>query len=104
MEKKSLSRYIPKKMRKIISIVLLTKKAIKPSEIEIKHNPSSRSAKLRVIKKIKNPNIKIIGKISIWKNISFWRKCMFRNIFESILLIVGTSVTNFYKINQKISK
>ena len=29
------------------------------SEIEIKRNPNSRSAKLRVIKKIKNPNIKI---------------------------------------------
>ena len=41
------------------SIYLLTNKAVKPSEIEIKQNPNSRSAKLRVVKKIKNPDIKI---------------------------------------------
>ena len=59
-KKKSLSRYIPKKNEKDnISIHLLTNKVVKPSEIEIKQNPNSRSAKLRVIKKIKNPNIKI---------------------------------------------
>lgn len=59
-KKKALSRYIPKKNDKDnISINLLTSKAVKPSEIEIKQNPNSRSAKLRVIKKIKNPNIKI---------------------------------------------
>ena len=57
-KKKSLSRYIPvKKERENISIDILTKKACKPSEIEIKRNPNSRSAKLRVIKKVKNPNI-----------------------------------------------
>ena len=38
---------------------MLTNKAVKPSEIEIKQNPNSRSAKLRVVKKIKNPDIKI---------------------------------------------
>ncbi len=59
-KKKSLSRYIPKKNEKDnICINLLTNKVVKPSEIEIKRNPNSRSAKLRVIKKIKNPNIKI---------------------------------------------
>ncbi len=59
-KKKSLSRYIPKKNEKNdISFHLLTNKAVKPSEIEIKQNPNSRSAKLRIIKKIKNPNIKI---------------------------------------------
>jgi len=59
-KKKSLSRYIPKKNEKDnTSIHLLTNKAVKPSEMEIKQNPNSRSAKLRVIKKIKNPNIKI---------------------------------------------
>ena len=59
-KKKSLSRYIPKKKEKDnISIKLLTNKPVEPSEIEIKQNPNSRSAKLRVIKKIKNPNIKI---------------------------------------------
>ena len=59
-KKKSLSRYIPKKIEKDnISVRLLTNKAVKPSETEIKENPNSRSAKLRVIKKIKNPNIKI---------------------------------------------
>ena len=59
-KKKSLSRYIPKKIEKDnISIRLLTNKVVKPSETEIKENPNSRSAKLRVIKKIKNPNIKI---------------------------------------------
>ena len=59
-KKKSLSRYIPKKKEKEdICIHLLTNKAVKPSEIEIKENPNSRSAKLRVIKKIKNPDIKI---------------------------------------------
>ena len=59
-KKKPLSRYIPKKIEEDnISVRLLTNKAIKPSKTEIKQNPNSRSAKLRVIKKIKNPNIKI---------------------------------------------
>ena len=59
-KKKSLSRYIPKKIEKDnTSIDLLTNKAVKPSKIEIKQNPNSRSAKLRVVKKIKNPDIKI---------------------------------------------
>ena len=57
-KKKSISRYTPKKNDKDnISINLLTNKAVKPSQNEIKQNPNSRSAKLRVIKKIKNPNI-----------------------------------------------
>ena len=59
-KKKSLSRYIPKKNEiDNVSIHLLTNKAVKPSETEIKQNPNSRSAKLRVVKKIKKPNIKI---------------------------------------------
>ena len=59
-KKKSLSRYIPKKIEKDNTCIdLLTNKAVKPSEIEIKQNPNSRSAKLRVVKKIKNPDIKI---------------------------------------------
>ena len=60
MEKKNHYQDIFQKNEKDnTSIHLLTNKAIKPSEIEIKQNPNSRSAKLRVIKKIKNPNIKI---------------------------------------------
>jgi len=59
-KKKSLSRYIPKKTDiDNICIDILTNKAVKPSVNEIKKNPNSRSAKLRVIKKIKNPNIEL---------------------------------------------
>ncbi len=59
-KKKSLSRYIPKKIEvDNICIDFITNKVVKPSDIEIKKNPNSRSAKLRVVKKIKNPNIKL---------------------------------------------
>jgi 16S rRNA (cytosine1402-N4)-methyltransferase len=51
-ENKSVSRYMPKGEEKINLFKTVNKKAIFPSEIEIKENPPSRSAKLRyVIKK-----------------------------------------------------
>ena len=51
-ENKSISRYMPKGEEKVNLFKSLSKKAISPSEKEIKENPSSRSAKLRyVIKK-----------------------------------------------------
>ncbi|NMN67584.1 16S rRNA (cytosine1402-N4)-methyltransferase [Candidatus Pelagibacter ubique] len=51
-ENKSVSRYMPKGEEKINLFKTINKKAIFPSEIEIKNNPPSRSAKLRyVIKK-----------------------------------------------------
>jgi len=51
-ENKSISRYIPKGEEKINLFKSVNKKAISPSENEIKENPPSRSAKLRyVIKK-----------------------------------------------------
>ena len=52
-EDKRVSRYLPtaKNTNKIFE--LLNKKAILPSEAEIKINPPSRSAKLRYVKKIK---------------------------------------------------
>ncbi len=51
-ENKSVSRYMPKNEEKINLFKIINKKAISPSENEIKENPSSRSAKLRyVIKK-----------------------------------------------------
>ena len=57
---KTLSRYIPKKNDfENISIEFITNKVQKPSNIEIKKNPNSRSAKLRVIKKTKNPIINL---------------------------------------------
>ena len=60
MEKKIIIKIYSKKIEKDNTCIdLLTNKAVKPSEIEIKQNPNSRSAKLRVVKKIKNPNIKI---------------------------------------------
>ena len=32
----------------------------------------------------------------------FWKKCMFKNILLSLfLLIIGTSITNFYKNKSK---
>ena len=59
-KKKSFSRYVPKSAdQDDICINFLANKVIKPSDMEIKQNPSSRSAKLRIIKKIKNPNIKL---------------------------------------------
>ena len=51
-ENKSVSRYVPKGEDKINLFKSINKKAITPSESEIKENPPSRSAKLRyVIKK-----------------------------------------------------
>ena len=59
-KKKSFSRYVPKSQdQDDVCINFLANKVIKPSDMEIKQNPSSRSAKLRIIKKIKNPNIKL---------------------------------------------
>ena len=51
-ENQSVSRYMPKDEEKINLFKTINKKAISPSENEIKKNPPSRSAKLRyVIKK-----------------------------------------------------
>jgi 16S rRNA (cytosine1402-N4)-methyltransferase len=51
-ENKSISRYVPKGEEQINLFKLINRKAIIPSEKEIKDNPPSRSAKLRyVIKK-----------------------------------------------------
>ena len=51
-ENKSISRYMPKGEEKVNLFKSINKKAIYPSEQEIKENPPSRSAKLRyVIKK-----------------------------------------------------
>ena len=51
-ENKSISRYVPKSEEQINLFKLINRKAIIPSEKEIKDNPPSRSAKLRyVIKK-----------------------------------------------------
>ena len=51
-ENKSISRYMPKVEEKVNLFKSINKKAIYPSEQEIKENPPSRSAKLRyVIKK-----------------------------------------------------
>ncbi|MDC1258194.1 16S rRNA (cytosine(1402)-N(4))-methyltransferase [Pelagibacteraceae bacterium] len=51
-ENKSISRYMPKSDEKVNLFKTISKKAILPSEEEIKENPPSRSAKLRyVIKK-----------------------------------------------------
>ena len=59
-KEKTFSRYIPKKNNfDSTSINFVTKKVQKPSNIEISKNPNSRSAKLRVIKKIKNPIINL---------------------------------------------
>ena len=46
-ENKSISRYMPKGDEQINLLKLINKKAILPSEKEIKENPPSRSAKLR---------------------------------------------------------
>ena len=53
-EEKKISRYLPatKNSNKIFE--LINKKPIIPSVSEIKQNPSSRSAKLRCVKKVKN--------------------------------------------------
>ncbi len=53
-EEKKISRYLPatKNLNKIFE--LINKKPIKPTLKEIKKNPSSRSAKLRCVKKVKS--------------------------------------------------
>lgn len=57
-KKKNVSRYLPStNSSDDLAVKILTKKPLFPSTKEIKENPSSRSAKLRVIKKIKNQNI-----------------------------------------------
>ena len=53
-EEKKVSRYLPLSNNKEKVFKLLIKKAITPSAEEIKKNPSSRSAKLRYVKKIEN--------------------------------------------------
>ena len=40
-------------------IEIVTKRPLQPTKLEIEINPSSRSAKLRVIKKLMNPSIKL---------------------------------------------
>ena len=40
-------------------IEIVTKRPLQPTKLEIEKNPSSRSAKLRVIKKLMNPSIKL---------------------------------------------
>ena len=50
-ENKSVSRYVPKGEEKINLFKSINKKAISPSENEIKENPPSRSAKLRYVVK-----------------------------------------------------
>ncbi|MAW02059.1 MAG: 16S rRNA (cytosine(1402)-N(4))-methyltransferase [Candidatus Pelagibacter sp.] len=52
------SRYLPS-INKINTFKIITKKPIKPSNKEIVINPNSRSAKLRVIKKINNERVSI---------------------------------------------
>ena len=53
-ENKSFSRYLPKGEEKINLFKTINKKAISPSENEIKENPPSRSAKLRYVVKKEN--------------------------------------------------
>ena len=53
-ENKSISRYMPKGEEKINLFKSINKKAISPSEKEIKENPPSRSAKLRYVIKKEN--------------------------------------------------
>jgi len=50
-ENKSVSRYLPKSEEKINLLRLINKKPIRPLIKEINENPSSRSAKLRYVKK-----------------------------------------------------
>ncbi len=50
-ENKSVSRYMPKVEEKINLFKSINKKAISPSENEVKENPPSRSAKLRYVTK-----------------------------------------------------
>ena len=53
-EKKSISRYIPKKDEQDLLFKIGNKKPIVPSAEELKKNPPSRSAKLRFVVKEKN--------------------------------------------------
>ena len=53
-ENQSVSRYMPKDEEKINLFKTINKKAISPSENEIKKNPPSRSAKLRYVIKKEN--------------------------------------------------
>jgi len=53
-ENQSVSRYMPKGEEKINLFKTINKKAISPSENEIKKNPPSRSAKLRYVIKKEN--------------------------------------------------
>ncbi len=52
-EDKKVSRYLPSSKNENKIFEMLSKKAIVPSPEELKKNPSSRSAKLRYVKKIK---------------------------------------------------
>ena len=52
------SRYLPN-IDNINNFKILTKKPIKPTNKEIKINPNSRSAKLRIVKKINNERVSI---------------------------------------------
>ena len=51
-EDKKISRYLPPSKNKNRIFELSNKKVILPSEVEIKKNPPSRSAKLRYVRKI----------------------------------------------------
>ena len=53
-EDKRNSRYLPNQKNTNLVFELVNKKAIKPTQDEIKINPRSRSAKLRFVKKIKD--------------------------------------------------
>ena len=53
-EDKRNSRYLPNQKNTNLIFELVNKKAIKPTQEEIKINPRSRSAKLRFVKKIKD--------------------------------------------------
>ncbi len=54
---KVLSRYMPEQSIKMHSLEVITKKPITPSELEIKTNIRSRSAKLRVARRTKFPSL-----------------------------------------------
>ena len=55
-ENSNTSRYLPENKKNIKIFDLKQKKAISPSIDEIKKNPSSRSAKLRYVIKVKEAN------------------------------------------------
>jgi len=59
-KKLSISRYLPDKTKiDQLPFEIVTKRPLRPTKLEIEKNPSSRSAKLRVIKKLMNPSIKL---------------------------------------------